>query len=167
MALPAQSQNARLNNRRVSPRCKVLLGASGRSADDIVIHELSLTGLLIETGEPLAPFDSVEIELPEVGMTQAVVVWKSGRYFGCEFAEPVTQAAISAALLRTPPEAPADVAPPAAVPELLLEGPKPAKTQPDGPAGVKAPPVTRLRVMFASALALWALIIWALVTVIG
>src|SRR4029450_4627975 len=73
------------------------------TGSDVRIHDVSETGLLIETAAELAVFDDLEIELPEVGFTPALVVWTSGRFYGCQFKERISQAAISAALLRSPP----------------------------------------------------------------
>jgi hypothetical protein len=60
--------------------------------------------MLIETAAVLAPFERLEIALPHVGIAAAVIIWNSGRYYGCEFEEPLSPATISAALLRSTPE---------------------------------------------------------------
>nr|WP_255416968.1 helix-turn-helix transcriptional regulator [Erythrobacter sp. HKB08] len=73
---------------------------SGESAN-VEIHNASSTGLLIQTGLELAEGDGLIVELPEVGEREARVVWASGRLFGCEFREPVSQAVLSAAELRS------------------------------------------------------------------
>ena len=48
--------------------------------------------------------DYVEVCLPDAQTTNGRVVWTSGRLFGCEFNEPVSAAAISAALLKAEPQ---------------------------------------------------------------
>ena len=48
---------------------------------------------------------ALEVNLPEAGTTEAEVVWASGDFLGCRFINPVSQAAVSAALLRTDPSA--------------------------------------------------------------
>jgi len=121
--------------------------------------------MLIETKADLAPFDSLQIELPEVGFTQAIIIWNSGRFYGCEFNEPVSQAAVSAALLRSVPKKPVELVAATSVVERKIP------TAADVPAGQgqtdsdledeKASVSTRLRVIFGSAIILWALIIWA------
>jgi len=68
----------------------------------VTIHDISNTGLLLETGASLAERQKFDVELPEIGVTQATVVWASARYFGCRFNAPVSRAAVSAALLRNP-----------------------------------------------------------------
>ena len=77
-------------------------GASRGSAQ-ATIHDLSLTGVLIETSTPLAPGESFGVDLPEVGKVQASVVWSSGEFYGCQFSEPISTATLSAALLRSQP----------------------------------------------------------------
>jgi hypothetical protein len=68
----------------------------------VLIHDLSLTGLLIETPADLAIGADFEIELPEAGPRKARVIWNNGRHFGCEFDRPISRGGLSAALLRNP-----------------------------------------------------------------
>ena len=77
------------------------------SPDRVVrVHDLSETGALIETSEPLAHGEQFEVIMPLAGAIDAVVVWQSGNFYGCEFNRAVPSAAISAALLRSEPKAP-------------------------------------------------------------
>lgn len=71
-------------------------------AEQVWIHNLSTTGLLFESALELNFGDHIEVELPEAGLTQAEVVWCSDSYFGCEFANPIAAAAVSASRLRSP-----------------------------------------------------------------
>ena len=93
-------------NRRASARRTLRLQAIGttssQSAAEVTIHDLSLTGLLIETAADLASDERIDVELPEVGLTEARVVWSSGRFFGCKFQRPIPAAALSSATLRSP-----------------------------------------------------------------
>ena len=134
MTIPARLQIAPpATDRRTSQRRKLCLGSSLQgSGDDVTIHDLSSTGMLIETAAVLVPFDGLQIELPEVGTTPAVIVWNSGRYFGCEFRERLPQAAISAALLRSPAGISADLSPP--LPERIT----PSTAEPAGSEGADA-----------------------------
>lgn len=66
-----------------------------------LIQNLSTTGLLLETGADLALGENISIELPMVGSTVARIVWNSGNLFGCEFPEPISSAASSAAQLQS------------------------------------------------------------------
>ena len=65
----------------------------------------------------LRPF---EVELPHAGTIEASVIWNSGEYYGCQFALPITPAALSAALLQADGHPPAHAAhDPIAEPKLL------------------------------------------------
>ncbi|MDP3781335.1 MAG: helix-turn-helix transcriptional regulator, partial [Sphingopyxis sp.] len=64
-----------------------------------------------------AACDRIEIELPHAGDITAVVIWASGRLFGCQFEGPVSPATLSAVELKsavapTPEPTPAIAAPP-------------------------------------------------------
>src|SRR5690348_14486107 len=97
----ARLERLETRNRRSAPRRKLSLGAVlADTGDEAVIHDLSTTGILIETRAALATFEQLQLELPETGQVVATVMWNSGQYFGCEFHKPIPQAAISAALLQ-------------------------------------------------------------------
>ncbi|MCZ8322123.1 MAG: PilZ domain-containing protein [Novosphingobium sp.] len=68
---------------------------------NVTVHNISETGLLIETAEGLAVGEGFRINLPEAGAVEAEVVWVSGTLHGCRFAEPVERAVLSAAQLRS------------------------------------------------------------------
>jgi PilZ domain len=166
MPIPARLQTTQARaDRRSSPRHQLCLGSDIRG-EAVTIHDLSATGMLIETAADLHPFDALEIELPEAGRTMALVVWHSGRYFGCEFKEPIFQAAVSAARLRSPSAVAVEV-----VQSILpLEQPNFAadESPPDNALeDDRAPVAVRLRVIFGSAFVLWALIIWAVAHLVG
>lgn len=97
-ALPLGNENRRYASRRA-----LRLGA--RLADsgvEVLIHDLSPTGLLIETAQPLASGETLFVDLPERGPTAASVAWSSGHFYGCAFELSIPAAVISAALLRSP-----------------------------------------------------------------
>ena len=160
MTISARLQITPAANRRGWTRRSLSLGSKLQATgEEVVIHDVSASGLLIETATGLAVFDELEVELPEVGFTPAVVVWNSGRFYGCQFRNRISQAAISASLLRSPPA-------PSAAPVLPSSG-SPGEAipihDPDA-AGIleeKASLTVRLRVILGSAILLWALIIWA------
>lgn len=78
-------------------------GASPSAGDSqVVIHDISEEGLLIESAVPLTDDETLEVLLPETGSAPAKVSWTSGHFFGCKFIEPISTAAVSAALLRSP-----------------------------------------------------------------
>lgn len=59
--------------------------------------------MLLETDARLVDGETVDLVIPGAGSAEAAVIWNSGRYFGCRFENPLTSAAVSAALLRSPP----------------------------------------------------------------
>ncbi|WP_152569519.1 MULTISPECIES: PilZ domain-containing protein [Sphingomonas] len=102
-ALPLGNENRRYASRRA-----LRLGATlADRGVEVTIHDLSPTGLLIETAERLAPGETLFVDLPERGPTAASVAWHSGRFYGCEFELSIPAAAVSAALLRSPAAKPA------------------------------------------------------------
>lgn len=110
MTIAARLQTSSGADRRSWPRYQLRLDASLRaSGAKVTIHNLSSTGMLIETRATLCSFDSLEVDLPEVGITRAFVVWSSGRFHGCKFQEPLSKSTISAALLRGEPSSSTEV----------------------------------------------------------
>src|SRR5437868_13702037 len=91
-------------DRRRSVRRALRLGV-GAGGDQVTIHDLSLTGALLEASVPMLVGASFEVELPEAGTVEASVMWNSGEFYGCQFALPISPAVLSAALLQA--EAPA------------------------------------------------------------
>lgn len=73
--------------------------ASGDSAS-VTVHNISQTGLLLDSDAELAVGDTIELDLPEAEIVEARVVWTSGRFAGCQFLVPLSSAALSAAQLR-------------------------------------------------------------------
>ena len=69
------------NDRRRSPRRALRLGANG-NGDRVTIHDLSLTGALLETSIPMLVGAVIEVELPHAGKIEAEIVWSSGEYYG-------------------------------------------------------------------------------------
>lgn len=88
-----------------APRRTLHLEARGATAQgvatDVVIHNISLDGLLLESPTALEPGETIAIDLPEAGMVEASVVWASGDLFGCRFDNPLPPAALAAAELRS------------------------------------------------------------------
>jgi hypothetical protein len=151
MQAVARLERLETRNRRSAPRRKLSLGAVlADTGDEAVIHDLSTTGILIETRAGLATFEQLQLELPETGQVVATVMWNSGQYFGCEFHKPIPQAAISAALLQSPFDQ-SSAAPPAETPG---EDDETEEADDRYPFGV------RLRVIVGASLTLWALILW-------
>ena len=146
----ARLERVQGTSRRGAPRLKLSLDSSlAGSGTDVVIHDLSPGGILVETSESLRKGARLELELPQVGATLAKVIWSSGNYYGCQFDKPIPKAALSAALLRNPFEP--SVAPPIAE----ISDREAAEFVDD-----RAPFAVRMRVILGSAVLLWALILW-------
>jgi hypothetical protein len=157
-----------LGDGRAAPRRKLNLEVQGTTslgaAANVLIHNLSTTGLLIETSADLTVGETFEMEIPHAGATPAFVIWSSGSLFGCEFAAPVRNAAISAALLRTPAER-SNAAPVADThPHQENDG----RVSDDDALRhrAKLPIRTRVSIIVGSSLVLWALIIWAIAPIV-
>lgn len=92
-------------DQRQDERRKLSLLARGKQHDgsgiEVQIHNISGTGLLFECDIKLAACDRIEIELPHAGDITAVVIWASGRLFGCQFEGPVSPATLSAVELKS------------------------------------------------------------------
>jgi transcriptional regulator with XRE-family HTH domain len=116
MAIAAHFEEAEAAaGRPREPRRKLQLEARGAmpsgAASSVVIHDISATGLLIESPVVLAIDERIGIELPHAGATWAKVVWLSGKLFGCQFDAPISPAALSAAQLRSAVGQQVDIAP--------------------------------------------------------
>lgn len=94
---------------RGAARRRLRLNASaltGPDSVDVLIHNLSLTGVLVESEVDIAVGEALEVDMPEAGSTAATVVWKSGDFHGCQFERPISPGALSAAQLRSPAQEP-------------------------------------------------------------
>ena len=113
-------------DQRQDARRKLSLLAKGVQHDgtgiEVQIHNISGTGLLFEADIKLAACDRIEIELPHAGDITAVVIWASGRLFGCQFEGPVSPATLSAVELKSAvapaPEPMPALDPPSSVDEI-------------------------------------------------
>jgi hypothetical protein len=96
--------------RRSAHRRKLHLETEGSGAlqkpIQVVIHDLTPEGFLMESTAAIAVGDRLEVAVPEAGAVEATAVWKSGSYCGCKFSRPISTAAVSAAILRSYPSAP-------------------------------------------------------------
>jgi hypothetical protein len=136
-------------NRRSSARRKLRLvvdGSSAAGSAEVLIRDLSTTGILLETGADLSPTDTIQLDLPLAGKRSAKIVWSSDGLFGCEFSRPISPGAVSAALLKTP----FHVAPAIAPAEQAAVEAAPA---PGSPASVK-----KLWSLIGASVALWTAI---------
>ncbi len=151
MVLSAQLENSGPKvDRRTSDRRVLKLRVPGSTASEsgvpVLIHDMSVSGLLIQTEAGIDVGTMLDIQLPEVGPQSATVVWNRDQFFGCEFQSPLSKAGLSAALLksyagqedRTGAEA--------------FEGAYPGETD-------KLPRNSRLTIIIALAIASWAAVV--------
>jgi hypothetical protein len=103
MAMVAFFEEQPLKDRRRTVRRSLHLGVGG-IGEPVTVHDLSLTGALIETSIPMLVGAMFEVELPQVGKIEATVVWNSGEYYGCQFELPIAPSVLSAALLQAEPK---------------------------------------------------------------
>ena len=91
------------HERRRYLRRALRLGA-GADGEPVTVHDLSLTGALLETSVPMLVGAIFEMNLPHAGSVEATIVWNSGEFYGCQFELPISPAALSAALLQAQPD---------------------------------------------------------------
>ena len=80
-------------------------GASG----NVTIHNISESGMLIETALELDIGARLSVDLPHDAAVPASVVWGSDALFGCKFERPIGLAALSAVQLKAGPALPVQV----------------------------------------------------------
>jgi len=80
--------------------------AAPRSPARVVVLDLTRDGMMLHTDDAMEVGDSFAVDLPEAGSVEASVVWKRTSLYGCQFAKPVSRAAISATLLKATPDRP-------------------------------------------------------------
>lgn len=100
IAEPAETADRRRMQRRILRLDVAARTATVESA--VVIHDLSRTGLLIETDADFEIGETFVLILPEIDAAPARIVRVNGKRYGCEFLSPVPASAVSAALLKTP-----------------------------------------------------------------
>lgn len=108
MAVEAQLDILQTKTRRGAARREVTLRGRGAgsagTATEVLIHNLSESGVLLESATKLAVGEKIVIDLPDLERISANVVWASDDLFGCAFDRPVPRAAVSAAQLRSVPD---------------------------------------------------------------
>ena len=105
----ADAADQRVSDRRVlrlEARVATPAGEGG-----IQVQNLSSTGLLLQGVANVEAGAEIEVQLPGGSSHRAEVVWADETLFGCRFAEPLTQAQLSAALLRSAPSVQSAAAP--------------------------------------------------------
>lgn len=91
---------------RSAHRYRLLLRASAESvgigAADVVVHDLSATGFLIECEQELEPRAELNLELPGATLVTGDIVWSSGNFFGGEFRTPLSPSVLAEARSNSP-----------------------------------------------------------------
>ena len=105
MSLQAHLESKRQSrDRRSQSRKKLRLLTGARSARsgavNVLILDISTTGMLVQADLPLEQGEAIEIQLPGTHVCLAKVEWTNGRFFGCSFKTPIPQGAVSAARLK-------------------------------------------------------------------
>jgi hypothetical protein len=176
MALVAKLATYPADDRREA-RSRLWLNVPSDLADaeitNVIVHDLSRGGLLVQVDALLEVGSELQIEIPEAGPVAAKVVWSSGSFFGCQFAEPISENAVSAALSDSRVVYP-DFPLPTGTPPLRqserrvqtldvaddLEAPEPEAEE--GRGALPASP--RLLAIIAISLLLWGAITWAVLS---
>lgn len=95
----------RRSTQRRSLKLSAVASSPSAGETQFLIRDISPGGLLIEAEAlTLAIDDQVEVQLPDLGIANARVVWASGPFFGCEFSDSISVGAVSAALLKATPQ---------------------------------------------------------------
>lgn len=87
---------------------------TGQSVE-VLVHNISEDGLLLETSADLAVGERISLLLPRQQEATARIIWSSGALYGCEFDTPLSRSVLSAAQLQSAPsrpERPAQLQPP-------------------------------------------------------
>lgn len=105
-AIPGQLdiETAGESRRSVARRTLHLHAQETSSAQaDVIVLDISNAGLLLQTGGELRVDETIELALPGAASVSAIVKWAKGGLYGCQFLQPVSDAFVAAALLRSPP----------------------------------------------------------------
>jgi hypothetical protein len=96
----------RETSERQSPRYRLMLGAEGALPDStsvsVVVHDISMDGLLIEVDAPIAVGAEIAISFPAVGAYIAEVVRVDGPRVGCVFRGRLAPASLKSLLAVAP-----------------------------------------------------------------
>ena len=100
----AKTSEQRVSNRRVLRLEAQVAMPAGHGG--IEVHNLSRTGMLVETATQVPVGTLIEVKLPCGTAHRAEVVWADEGLFGCRFEQPLSKSTLSAALLRAAPQVP-------------------------------------------------------------
>jgi hypothetical protein len=90
-------------DKRRQRRHKLLLEVEARGPASltgaVIVHDISDSGILIETEARLKVGEMIEVNLPQAGLMIAEIMWIGGEIYGCRFTREISPAAVSAARL--------------------------------------------------------------------
>lgn len=91
------------NGRALRRQLRLPLHGSKATGAEIaaLVHNISATGMLVESRVALEIGEVIEVDLPHSGKTATRVIWISGDLSGCQFEMPISSATLSAAELRS------------------------------------------------------------------
>ena len=97
--VPRSTANGRASRRQL----RLPLHGSKATGSEIeaLVHNISATGMLVESRAPLEIGEVIEVNLPHSGKTATKVIWTSGGLAGCQFEMPISPATLSAAQLKS------------------------------------------------------------------
>lgn len=130
------------------------VGVSDSYSAKATVHNISETGLLIETEMSLSVGDLIEVDLAQTGLKQAEVVWIDDRLFGCSFTKEISSATVSSALLRGSTGALSEISERVSKPDPATELAEDNRTAPE----VKLSPSSKLLVIVGLAILSWAFV---------
>lgn len=96
-----EQQGGKRRNARRNLRLQTQGVSTASGAAEVLVHNISASGLLLESQVALVPGEEIAIDLPHAGTTAARVVWASDRLYGCEFDVALSAGALSAVELRS------------------------------------------------------------------
>jgi PilZ domain len=143
--------------RRHWPRKRLRLSVAADVAGEggnVLVHDISVSGLLIEAPTGLAIGEFITVELLHDHTATAKVIWSSGNFHGCEFTRQISPGTVSASLLQSPGER----CSPAATPAYPSRMPS---TEPEGEDDShrgSLPTGARIQIVIAITSVLWLLI---------
>jgi hypothetical protein len=101
MEMTGKTTNARIAERRAVSAASTMRAEGGRPVDVVVI-DLSNTGVRIATSADLAIGQEISIGLAGAGVTHAFVAWRDGERYGCVFERPMAPEATAMAFSNAP-----------------------------------------------------------------
>ncbi|PNU06368.1 helix-turn-helix domain-containing protein [Novosphingobium guangzhouense] len=105
MPIAAHFEAPEAHGRPRAERRRLLLETQGALESgvqtQVVIHNFSATGVLLESKLDLEIGEVLELDLPEAPLARARVIWASGTLYGCAFDAPIPSATLRAAQLRS------------------------------------------------------------------